>query len=168
MSRSGHRLFAHGVSDGFSLPAVIGFLAPLVLALLIGLVLSHHKPAQTLSQKSSQTAVVSSDAAPVGTQPTDSDIEAANAAVLAYCSSDLRQDTSCALIPGSDVAAPGFVETGLKESGQFDPNGATNQGLGLAKQSGSSWSVIWVGQGCIPKDVAAQNNVPGSLNICAS
>jgi len=159
----------HFRQNSFSRVTLIGFLLPLVLALLIGGLLSHHKPAKAVNSNNTRdTTVVSSNAAPAGTQPTDSDIAAANAALLAYCSNDLRQGTSCSLINGSDVAVPGFVEVGISETGQFDPNGASNKGLGLAKQDGASWSVIWVGQDCIPKDVATQNAVPAALNICAS
>jgi hypothetical protein len=150
-------------------PAVIaGFLIPILVAVAIGLLIRiHSKPiAAPVEQQTNASGAVTSTA-PVN-PPTAAEVASANQTILNYCSSDLRQDTSCALIANSTVAAPGFVETGVKLSGSFASDGATPDGLALAKGSGTSWSVIWVGQTCIPKDVASQNNVPTTLTICTS
>lgn len=150
-------------------PAVIiGFLIPIGLAVLIGLAIqAHSKPIQDpLSQTTNASGGVTATA-PVN-PPTAAEVSAADAAILTYCSNDLRQDTSCLLVPNSNATAPGFVEAGLKMSGQFATDGNSSAGLALAKGGGNTWSVVWVGQNCIPQDVATQNNVPSSLSICSS
>lgn len=158
-------------SDGITRPAVIGFLTPLVLAVLVAIILHHPAPktAAPVASNTGQTATPASDTpAPSGAMPTDSEVSAAKAAILAYCTSDLRQDTTCTLIGGHDGTAPGFVKTGVRTTGHFEDSGAVNDGEGVAKGSGSSWTVIWVGQGCIPSDVASKNGVPASLGVCGS
>lgn len=146
----------------------IGFLIPIALAILIGLIIhAHSKPIQApVSQTTNPSGGVTATA-PVN-PPTADEIAAANSAILSYCNNDLRQDTSCALVANSDKTAPGLVESGLNMSGHFASDGNSSQGLALAKGSGTSWSVVWVGQNCIPKDVANQNSVPGSLNVCSN
>ncbi|HUB93735.1 MAG TPA: hypothetical protein VMB52_04485 [Verrucomicrobiae bacterium] len=150
---------------------LVGFLVPVALAILIGLVIrANSNPiaapvAQTTNASGGVTAVT-----PVN-PPSASEIASANQTILAYCDNDLRVNTSCALIPNSTSSAPGFVETGLHMSGSFaaaDTGGTSPDGLALAKGSGTSWAVIWVGQNCIPKDVATENAVPSSFNICSS
>jgi len=147
---------------------VVGFLIPVALAVLIGLVISARSRPITQPLRQTTDASGSVTATTPVNQPTAAEVSAANQAILNYCSSDLRADTSCALIPDSSSTAPGFVETGLKMSGSFATDGTSPNGLALAKGSGNSWSVVWVGQSCIPKDIAAQNAVPGSLNVCSS
>jgi len=145
---------------------VVGFLIPIALAVLIGLVVhAHSKPIQApVAQTTNASGGVTSTAP--ANPPTPDEVNAANAAILSYCSNDLRQDTTCSLVAGSDKTAPGFVESGLKMSGHFATDGTSSEGLALAKGSGSTWSVIWVGQNCVPGDVASQNAVPSSLNVC--
>jgi hypothetical protein len=149
----------------------VGFLLPIAFATLIGLAIyAHSKPIQMPESQTTNASGGVTATAPVST-PTATQVAAANAAILSYCENDLRQDTSCALIPNSDTTAPGFVESGLRMTGSFatsDTEGASPVGLALAKASGSSWSVVWVGQNCIPSDVASENAVPSSLNICSS
>lgn len=145
---------------------VVGFLVPMALAILVGLAI--HARSKPISAPVHQTTNASGNVTattPVNL-PTSDEVAAANQAILAYCSSDLRQDVSCALVPNSSTTAPGFVETGLRMSGSFATDGSSSEGLALASGSGSSWSVVWVGQNCIPKDVASQNAVPSSLTIC--
>ncbi|HSX31381.1 MAG TPA: hypothetical protein VLE99_05685 [Candidatus Saccharimonadales bacterium] len=146
--------------------AVLGFVVPFALAVLIGLLLRPH-PVSMPSNATSTTSQTSS-AATSGSQPTAAEVSAANAAILTYCRSDLRADTSCSLIPNSSITAPGFVKTDLSMTGQFATDGSSSRGSALAKGAGNAWSVIWVGQGCIPKNVATGNNVPASLNVCTS
>jgi len=147
---------------------LVGFLIPVGLAILIGLIIhAYSNPIpEPLRQETNASGAVTATT-PVN-PPTDAEIAVANQTILNYCSSDLRQDTSCTLIPNSTVTAPGFVETGLKLSGSFATDGASPNGLALAKGSGNSWAVVWVGQSCIPADVATQNAVPSSLKICSS
>lgn len=144
---------------------LVGFAIPFLLAALIATAFHIHtavqKHNQTASSQNGQTVAT-------GPLPTADEISNANNTILSYCSSDLRQDTSCALVPNSDVTAPGFVETGLQMSGSFADDGSSSQGLALAKGSGANWEVVWVGQNCIPQDVATKNQVPASLNICSS
>ena len=148
--------------------AVLGFLIPIALAVLIGLAIhAHSRPIQApVAQTTNPSGGVTSTAP--ADPPTADEISAANTAILSYCSNDLRQDTSCALVPNSVKTAPGFVESGLQMSGHFATDGTSSQGLALAKGSGGSWSVVWVGQNCIPADMASQNAVPSSLNVCSS
>lgn len=147
---------------------LLGFAVPIMLAVAIGLVV--HAAARPIAapvhQETNASGAVT-ETTPVN-QPTAAEIAAANQAILGYCSSDLRQDTSCSLISNSSMTAPGFVETGLQMHGNFAADGSSSQGLALAKGSGTDWAVIWVGQGCIPRDTATQNGVPTSLNICSS
>ena len=150
---------------------LVGFLIPIGFATLIGLAIyAHSKP---ISLPESQTTNASggvTSTAPIN-PPTAAEVATANAVILAYCQNDLRQDTSCALIPNSNATAPGFVESGLKMSGTFaaaDTEGAAPEGMALAKGSGSSWSVVWVGQSCIPSDIASENGVPSSMDVCSS
>lgn len=147
---------------------LLGLAAPIVLAVAIGLVV--HAAARPIAapvhQETNASGAVT-ETTPVD-QPTAAEIAAANQAILAYCGNDLRQDTSCSLMSNSSMTAPGFVETGLQMHGNFAADGSSSQGLALAKGSGTSWAVIWVGQDCIPRDVATQNSVPSSLNICSS
>lgn len=153
---------------GFDSAVIAGFLLPALVAVLIGLAIrAHSRPIQTPMAQTTDSSGSVTATAPVNL-PTAAEIAAANAAVLAYCENDLRQDTSCALVLGTDTTAPGFVEAGLKLDGHFATDGNSSQGLALAKGSGDSWVVIWVGQSCIPPDVATQNSVPSSLNICSS
>ena len=146
----------------------LGFAAPIVLAVVVGLLI--HAAARPIAQPLHQVTNASgavTDTTPVN-QPTAAEVAAANQAILAYCSNDLRQDVSCSLMASSSMTAPGFVEAGLQMHGSFATDGSSSQGLALAKGSGTNWAVIWVGQGCIPRDVATQNDVPTSLNICSS
>lgn len=147
---------------------LVGFLIPVGLAVLIGLIIhAYSQPIPApLRQETSPSGNVTATT-PVN-PPTNAEIAAANQAILDYCSNDLRKDTGCSLIAGSTLTAPGFVETGLKMSGSFAADGTSAQGLALAKGSGNSWAVVWVGQNCVPTDVASQNSVPGSLKVCAS
>jgi len=147
-----------------------GFLIPVALAVAVGLLIrTHSNPipspvSQTTNASGNVTAVT-----PVNL-PTASEINSANQAILNYCDNDLRVNTSCSLIANSTVTAPGLVETGLKMSGSFATEGAggsSPEGLALAKGSGTSWAVIWVGQTCVPKDIATQYSVPSSLNTCS-
>jgi len=145
---------------------IIGFLSPLLLAGLIGLLLhvhGHHQPAATTRPATAATTGV-----PSGPLPSGSAVSVANAAIVAYCNNDLRQDDHCSLVADSDVTAPGFVKAGIRESGHYATGDDTTDGVAVAKGSGSSWSVIWLGQGCVPKAVADQNQVPASLGVCAS
>lgn len=142
---------------------------PLILAAFVGLVLH-----RTIKPISSPTPV-GTDAAAIGTLsttpatnqlPSAAGIESANTAILNYCRNDLRQGTNCTLLPSTDVTAPGFVESGVRMSGYFEGAHSSTDGLALAKGSGGSWLVIWVGQNCIPKDVAATNGVTQPLQVC--
>ncbi|HEY4160934.1 MAG TPA: hypothetical protein VGM08_02635 [Candidatus Saccharimonadales bacterium] len=152
----------------FNPVTIMGFLIPVALAVLIGLIIgARSRPITQPVQQTTDASGSVTATAPVN-QPTAAEVSAANQAILNYCSSDLRADTSCSLLANSTKTAPGFVETGLKLSGTFAVDGASPNGLALAKGSGSSWSVVWVGQSCVPKDVASQNAVPGTLNICSS
>jgi len=150
---------------------LIGFLMSIGLAVLIGMAIyAHSKPIQIPVTQTTNASGAVTSTAPVN-PPTAAEVAAANAAILSYCQNDLRQDTSCALIANSDQTAPGFVESGLKMSGTFASSatdGTSPVGLALAKGSGATWSVVWVGQNCIPPDTASQNEVPSSLNICSS
>jgi hypothetical protein len=147
---------------------LVGFLIPLAAATLIGLAIySHSKPIQSPVTQTTNASGGVTSTAPVNA-PTLSDIAAANTAILSYCQNDLRQDTTCVLVPDSNATAPGFVESGLKMSGAFAADGSSPIGLALAKESGTSWSVIWVGQSCVPTDVATENGVPSSMNVCSS
>ena len=147
---------------------VIGFLIPVFLAALIGLAIrAHSRPIQSpLTQTTNFSGGVTSTAP--ANPPTADEIAAANAAILAYCRNDLRQDTSCGLVANSNKTAPGFVVSGLQMSGHFASDGSSAEGMALAKGSGSTWSVVWVGQNCIPLDIANQYAVPSSLNVCSS
>jgi hypothetical protein len=155
-------------SKRFDPTILVGFLIPIGLAILVGLIIhTYSQPiAAPVRQETNPSGAVTATT-PVN-PPTDAEVAAANEAILNYCSSDLRKDTSCSLIAGNTVTAPGFVETGLKLSGSFATDGASPNGLALAKGSGNSWAVVWVGQSCIPADVAAQNSVPTSLKVCSS
>ncbi|HUB93847.1 MAG TPA: hypothetical protein VMB52_05075 [Verrucomicrobiae bacterium] len=152
----------------FDPATLVGFMIPIAFATLVGaLIYAHANPikapvAQQTNASGSVTATTPVD------PPTATEIATANQIILSYCSSDLRADTSCALVGNSTTTAPGFVETGLKMNGTFATDGASTNGLALAKGSGSSWAVVWVGQGCIPQDIATEYAVPSSLNICAS
>lgn len=161
----------YGSKGRFDPMIIVGFLIPIALTILIGLAIySHSRPIQTPVAETTNASGGVTSTAPLNT-PSASDIAAANAAILAYCQNDLRQDTTCTLLPNSDNTAPGFVESGLKMSGSFasaSTDGTSPVGLALAKGNGSSWSVIWVGQNCIPSDVASENSVPTTLNICSS
>jgi hypothetical protein len=148
----------------------VGFLIPVAIAILIGLVIrANSNPIQApVAQTTNASGGVTADT-PVN-PPTANEIATANQTILSYCSNDLRVDTSCALLPNSTTIAPGFVETGLKMSGTFadaDTGGTSPNGLALAKGSGNSWAVIWVGQTCIPPDVATENSVPSAFTICS-
>jgi hypothetical protein len=161
----------HIGSKGVSRPAVIGFLTPLVIAILIAIALHHPAPktAAPATSSTSQAAAQAHDASVAsGAQPTEREVSAAKAAILAYCTSDLRQDTSCTLIGGHDGTAPGFVKTGVRTTGHFEDSGTVNDGEAVAKGGGSNWTVVWVGQGCIPSDIASKNGVPTSLGVCGS
>ena len=153
---------------GSSRLTVIGFLLPFALVLLMGFALHSHKRSVTniplSSTASSRTSTPT--AGDTRQQPSGSEISSADAAILTYCQDDLRQGTNCSLIANSNVAAPGFVESGVRMSGYFEGQNSRTDGLALAAGSGSSWSVIWVGQGCIPQDIANQNNVPSTFNVC--
>jgi hypothetical protein len=145
-------------------------LTPLVLAVLVAIILHHPAPktASPATSTTTQTATHGSDAPASGAMPSDSEVANAKAAILAYCTSDLRQDTSCTLIGGHDGTAPGFVKTGVRTTGHFEDSGAVNDGAAVAKGGDNSWTVIWVGQGCIPSDIASKNSVPTSLGVCGS
>jgi len=160
-----------GKRGRFDPMSIIGFLLPMALAILIGFAIyAHSKPIQMPESQTTNASGGVTSTSPVNT-PTAAQVSAANDAILSYCENDLRQDTSCALVPNSDSIAPGFVESGLKMTGTFatsDTQGASPAGLALAKENGDSWVVIWVGQNCIPKNVASENGVPSSLNICSS
>lgn len=147
---------------------IVGFLLPIILAVLVGLAIrAHSRPIQSpLTQNTNPSGSVTSTA-PVN-PPSADEIAAADNAILAYCRNDLRQDTSCGLVANSNKIAPGFVESGLKMNGHFAADGSSSEGLALAKGSGSAWSVIWVGQSCVPQDVANQYAVPSNLNVCSS
>lgn len=152
------------------MPTLIGFMLPLVLAAVVGVIL--HASIKPVSAP----AVVGTDAAAIGTVsnatnttnqlPSAGDIESANTAILNYCRNDLRQGTNCTLINNTDVTAPGFVESGVRMSGYFEGHNSSTDGVALAKGGGSSWSVLWVGQGCIPKSIAASNGVTQPLQVC--
>lgn len=158
-------------SAGISTPAVAGFLLPLLLAILIGLLVHGHQaqptPARTQTAVSAETPS-STPTAPATAPPSAEEIAAANAAILAYCKNDLRQGTDCTLIDNSNVAAPGFVKSGVRMSGYFEGRNTSTDGAAVAKGSGNNWSVIWVGQGCVPTDIATKYAVPGSLGICGA
>jgi hypothetical protein len=150
---------------------LVGFLVPVALAILIGLLIrANSNPiASPLAEATNPSGAVTA-VTPVD-PPTASEIASATQTILAYCDNDLRVDTSCSIIANSTSTAPGFVETGLQMSGSFaaeGTGGTSPDGLALAKGSGTSWAVIWVGQTCIPQDIATQNAVPSSLNICSS
>jgi hypothetical protein len=157
-----------GIEKKFDPVTVVGFLIPVLLAILIGVAIrAHSRPIQApLTQTTNFSGGVTSTA-PVN-PPTADEVAAANDAILAYCRNDLRQDTSCGLVANSNKTAPGFVVSGLQMNGHFASDGNSSQGIALAKGSGSTWSVIWVGQSCIPQDVANQYAVPGSLGVCSS
>lgn len=144
---------------------LIGFALPFLLAVIVATLFHMHTSVQKHHQATTEQ---STQAQQTGPLPSADEVTAANNTILSYCSSDLRQDTSCSLMPGSDVTAPGFVEAGLQMSGSFANDGSSSQGLALAKGSGTNWDVVWVGQNCIPPDVAAKNKVPATLNICSS
>jgi hypothetical protein len=147
---------------------IIGFLIPVLLAVLIGIaVRAHSRPIQApLTQTTNFSGGVTSTA-PANPPSTD-EIASANAAILAYCRNDLRQDTSCGLVANSNKTAPGFVVSGVQMNGHFASDGNSSEGMALAKGSGSTWSVVWVGQNCIPQDIANQYAVPSYLNVCSS
>jgi hypothetical protein len=150
---------------------VVGFLIPVAIAVLIGIAIYAHSQPITIPESQTTNASGGVTSTSPANPPSAADIAAADAAILMYCQNDLRQDTSCALISNSNSTAPGFVESGLKMSGSFaasDTEGAAPQGLALAKEDGTSWDVIWVGQTCIPNNVASENGVPSSLNICSN
>ena len=154
------------VKKRFDPATALGFVIPILLAVLIGLLIrAHSNPIQAPVTETTNASGGVTATAPAN-PPTASEIASANQAILNYCNNDLRQDTSCQLLSNT-MSAPGFVETGLKMSGSFAADGASPDGLALAKGSGTSWSVVWVGQSCIPQDVANQNAVPTSLNVCA-
>jgi hypothetical protein len=147
---------------------MVGFLIPIALTTLIGLAIyAHSKPIQSAVTQTTDPSGGVTATAPAD-PPTAAEVAVANQAILSYCDNDLRQDTSCTLVPNTNVTAPGFVESGLKLSGTFATDGASPVGLALTKGSGTSWSVIWIGQTCIPQDVATENSVPSSLNVCSS
>jgi len=150
----------------FDTATPVGFLLPFLVAALIGwAIYAHSKPvAAPLNQETAPSGkvTVTTPALP----PTAEEVDAADAAILAYCTSDLRADTGCSLVADSNQTAPGFVLSGLHMTGQFAVDGAGTDGLALAKGSGSSWHVVWVGQQCIPQEIATQNRVPAALTIC--
>jgi hypothetical protein len=147
---------------------IVGFLLPIVFAMLIGFAIrAHSRPIQSpLAQNTNPSGGVTSTA-PVN-PPSSDEVAAADNAILSYCRNDLRQDTSCGLIANSNKTAPGFVESGVQMSGHFAADGSSAEGLALAKGSGSTWSVIWVGQNCLPQDIANQYAVPDTLSVCSS
>jgi hypothetical protein len=152
----------------FDPATLVGFLVPVGLAVLIGLIIhAYSQPIGAPVRQETNASGAVTATTPVD-PPTEAEIAVANQTILSYCSNDLRKDTSCSLIAGSTVTAPGFIETGLKMSGSFATDGTSAQGVALAKGSGTSWAVVWVGQSCIPKDVATQNSVPGSFKVCSS
>jgi len=147
---------------------IVGFLVPIALATLTGLAIyAHSRPIQSAITQTTDPSGGVTATTPVN-PPTAAEVAVADQTILAYCDNDLRQDTSCAITPNSNVTAPGFVESGLKLSGTFATDGASPTGLALAKGSNTSWTVVWIGQSCIPQDVATENAVPSSLNICSS
>ncbi len=149
---------------------IIGFTIPLILATFVGVLL------QLSIKPVSKPASIGTDAAAIGTLPTmptapnqlpaAADIESADNAILTYCRNDLRQGTNCTLIGNSSVTAPGFVESGVRMSGYFEGHTSSTDGIALAKGGGSSWSVLWIGQGCIPKNIANSNGVTQPLQVC--
>ena len=146
----------------------VGFAVPFAITILLGVLIHSqlHPIAAPIDQASDGTPQQS---APVSTtMPTADDVASAKQAVLQYCQNDLRKDTSCRLSNAAPVTAPGFVEVSIVESGQFEGSASSMQGLGLAKSTSNGWQVIWVGQGCVPQNVAAQNQVPTTFSICSS
>lgn len=144
---------------------IAGFAIPIFLALLVASFLHFvNQPGSVDSKKlATKSSTISSGTGPL---PSSEEINAANNVILEYCSRDLRKDTSCTLNEGTNQTAPGFVEIGLRINGSFAADGSSSQGLALAKGSGQEWSVIWVGQNCIPHSIAATYNVPMSLHTC--
>jgi hypothetical protein len=151
-----------------TVPGIIGFCAPFALLILLALIFHHPVAPATTASTTTGDKTAASATTSAGPLPTSDEVAAANQAILSYCTNDLRQGTNCTLISNSNVTAPGFVESGVRMSGYFEGNSSTTDGSALAKGSGSSWQVIWVGQGCIPKNVAQQNDVAASLDVCAS
>ncbi|HSX06959.1 MAG TPA: hypothetical protein VLG92_04515 [Candidatus Saccharimonadia bacterium] len=151
-------------------PTIIGFFLPFLLAACAGILFHlYNKPVSrpfttgtniTAIGTTSPTSTISNDL------PTTADVASANAAILDYCRNDLRTGTNCTLLANSDITAPGFVESGVRMSGYFEGHSSATDGVALAKGGGSSWSVIWIGQGCIPKNVANSNNVTQPLQVC--
>lgn len=157
-----------GTAKHFDPMVFVGFLLPVALAVLIGLAIhAHSRPISAPVTQTTNSSGGVTATAPANL-PTTGEISAANSAILTYCSNDLRSDTSCSLVANSNKTAPGFVESGLQMTGHFATDGNSSQGLALAKGSGGTWTVVWVGQNCIPQDIASQNAVPSSLNICSS
>lgn len=160
----------------FRRETIIGFIVPFACVAVIGLALRIHtsitrktSPVQSGTANTTKPANASAGATPtIGVQPSAADVAAANAAILAYCTSDLRQDSYCSLIANSNIAAPGFVASQITETGSFADGVTSSQGTALAKASGATWSVVWVGQGCVPQNVAKQYSVPNAFTICAS
>jgi len=150
---------------------VLGFLIPILLAVAVGLLIRANSQPVPIPETQTTNASGGVTSQTPANPPSAAEVANANQTILNYCDNDLRADTSCEIIPNTDQTAPGFVETGLKMSGSFaaaDTGGTTPVGSALAKGSGDSWSVIWVGQGCIPTDVASQNAVPSSFDVCAA
>src|SRR5882762_7584071 len=87
----------------FDVVTLLGFLVPFALAVLIGILIhTHSKPIPApLTQTTNPSGGVTATAP--ASPPSASEIVTANAAILAYCSSDLRQDTSCALVDRKSV-----------------------------------------------------------------
>jgi len=145
---------------------------PLVLAVVVGTLLHLTiKPLREPATIGASTAIISTgsatpNASSTSQLPSAADIESANNAILAYCRNDLRQGTNCTLISNSSVTAPGFVESGVRMSGYFEGHTSSTDGVALAKGGGGSWSVLWVGQGCIPKSIASSNDVTQPLQVC--
>jgi hypothetical protein len=147
---------------------VLGFLLPICVAVLIGMAIySHSRPIQAPITETTDSSGGVTSTAPAN-PPTAAEITNATAAILSYCQNDLRQDTSCTLVANSNKTAPGYVESGLTMSGQFASDGNSSAGIAIAKGSGSNWTVIWVGQNCVPKDTASQDGIPITLSVCST
>lgn len=144
----------------------MGFCIPLMAALLIGLSVYTPTKSATIGSGTSGNVNQPTDNG-VGLLPNPTEINAANNIILAYCSKDLRQDTSCELAPNSNQTAHGFIEVGLNMKGSFATDGSASQGLALAQGSGEEWNVVWVGQNCIPRNIVTKYNVPNTLKGCS-
>ena len=156
-----------------SRPAVIGFLIPFAVAVVIGVLLHLNgqqapSPESTGNTRGTQISPSTASGPQERTAPPSAEeVSQANAAILTYCRNDLRQGTNCTLIANTDKTAPRFVLSGVRMSGYFLGSYIVTDGWGLAQQSGGSWNVIWIGQGCIPKNVAGEHKVASSLGVCS-